>query len=42
MTTVEFERKWTGPDSALATDPRRFEVARVTAAIRNRDRKSVV
>ncbi len=36
MTTQEFERKWTGPDSPLATDPRRFEVARVTAAIRNR------
>lgn len=36
MTTVEFERKWTGPDSPLATDPRRFEVARVTAAVRNR------
>ena len=36
MTTQEFERKYAGPDSGLATDPRRFEVARVTAAIRNR------
>lgn len=37
MTTVEFENKWTrAPDGILATDPRRFEVARVTAAIRNR------
>jgi len=36
VTTTEFERKWTGPESALAADPRRFEVARVTAAIRNR------
>ena len=32
MTTVEFERKWAGPDAG----PNRFEVARVTAAIRNR------
>lgn len=37
MTTVEFERKWTAePGGILAGDPRRFEVARVTAAIRNR------
>ena len=37
MTTVEFERKWTAaPGGILATDPKRFEVARVTAAIRQR------
>lgn len=37
MTTVEFERKWTAePGGILAGDPRRFEVARVTAAVRQR------
>lgn len=36
MTTVEFERKWTAPGGILADNPRRFDVARVTAAIRNR------
>ena len=37
MTTVEFERKWTAePGGILAGDPRRFELARVTAAIRTR------
>lgn len=37
MTTVEFERKWTAvPGGILEGDVRRFEVARVTAAVRQR------
>jgi hypothetical protein len=37
VTTVEFENKWVRvPGGILAGDPRRFEVARVTAAVRQR------